>query len=253
MVAWCTSRSMSAAATIASPRISPQASKPRLLVIDDAAALVAARDQREEQVGGLALEREVADLVDDQQLVALQASELLVEGVALLGFFEAADPLLGGGERDAVAVLAGLDPERDREVALAGAGRADQADVGVLLDPCELREVHHQRSLGGRLGGEVEVLQGLVCREAGGAGAGPGAGGFAGEHLGLAQRLEELLVGPLLLACALGGRGQSLSDPRCLQRREQVGQPLADLAALAGVMRTARRSQSALAPRSPTT
>ena len=38
---------------------------------DHAAALVAARDQGEHQVGGLALEREVADLVDDQQLVAL--------------------------------------------------------------------------------------------------------------------------------------------------------------------------------------
>jgi hypothetical protein len=76
----------------------------------DAAALVAARDQGEEQVRGLAFEREVADFVDDQQLVALDAFEFLVEGVALLGFFESADPLLGGGERDAVAVLAGLDP-----------------------------------------------------------------------------------------------------------------------------------------------
>ena len=34
---------------------------------DDRAAFVAARDQREEQVRGLALEREVADLVDDEQ------------------------------------------------------------------------------------------------------------------------------------------------------------------------------------------
>jgi hypothetical protein len=33
MVAWCTSPSTSAAATIASPRISPQASNPRLLVM----------------------------------------------------------------------------------------------------------------------------------------------------------------------------------------------------------------------------
>jgi hypothetical protein len=33
---------------------------------DDGAALVAARDEREEEVGGLALERQVADLVDDR-------------------------------------------------------------------------------------------------------------------------------------------------------------------------------------------
>jgi hypothetical protein len=71
----------------------------------------------------LALEREVADLVDDQQLVALEPFEFLVEGVALLGFFEARDPLLGGGERDPVAALAGLDPQGDPEVSFAGPGR----------------------------------------------------------------------------------------------------------------------------------
>ena len=34
---------------------------------DDRAAFVAARDQGEEQVGGLAFQRQVADLVDDEQ------------------------------------------------------------------------------------------------------------------------------------------------------------------------------------------
>src|ERR671931_934836 len=41
----------------------------------DRASLVAAGDEREEEVGGLPLEREVADLVDDQEVVALQAAE----------------------------------------------------------------------------------------------------------------------------------------------------------------------------------
>jgi hypothetical protein len=95
---------------------------------DDRAAFVAARDEGEEQVGGLAFKREVADLVDDEQAVALQAPQLGVERVAMLGAFEAVDPLLGGGERDAVAGLAGLDRQRDRQVALARAGR-----VGVEL------------------------------------------------------------------------------------------------------------------------
>ena len=54
---------------------------------DDRASFVAAGDEREEEVGGLALEREVADLVDDQELVALQPPEFLVQGVSLLGFF----------------------------------------------------------------------------------------------------------------------------------------------------------------------
>ena len=62
--------------------------EPAIASDDDRAAFVAAGDQGEEEVRGLALEREVADLVDDQQLVALQPPELLVQRVALLGFFE---------------------------------------------------------------------------------------------------------------------------------------------------------------------
>src|SRR4051794_23286959 len=50
---------------------------------DDRAAFVAPGDEGEEQVRGLALEWEVADLVDDDQAVALDASEFVVEGVAV--------------------------------------------------------------------------------------------------------------------------------------------------------------------------
>ena len=76
----------------------------------------------------MAFERQVADLVDDDQGVALDAPQLVVERVAVLGGFEAVDPLLGGGEGDAVSVLAGFDGERGREVGLAGAGRPEEAD-----------------------------------------------------------------------------------------------------------------------------
>jgi hypothetical protein len=95
---------------------------------DDRAAFVAAGDQGEEQVGGLAFQRQVADLVDDQQAVALQAPQLAVERVAVLSLLEPVDPLLRGRERDPVAGLACLDRQRDRQVRLAGAGR-----VGVEL------------------------------------------------------------------------------------------------------------------------
>jgi hypothetical protein len=56
-----------------------------------------------------------------------------------------------------------------------------------------------------------------------------GAGGVAREHLGLEQRLEKLLVGPLLGAGALRRLLEPLQDARRLQLREQVGQPVADL------------------------
>ena len=75
---------MRAAATMASPRISPPGLEAAVAGDDDRAAFVAAGDQRDEQVGGLAFQRQVADLVDDQQPVAIQATEFVVEAVAVL-------------------------------------------------------------------------------------------------------------------------------------------------------------------------
>ncbi len=60
MVAWWTSRSIRAAATTASPRIAPLLLEAAVAGDDDRAPLAAARDEREEQVGGLAFEREIA-------------------------------------------------------------------------------------------------------------------------------------------------------------------------------------------------
>lgn len=82
---------------------------------DDRAAFVAAGDEGEEQVGRLAFERQIADLVDDDQAVAFDALEFVVQRVAVLGGLETVDPLLGGRERDAVPVLAGLDRQRGRQ------------------------------------------------------------------------------------------------------------------------------------------
>ncbi len=85
------------------------------------------------EVGRLAFERQVADLVDDQQVVALEAAQLGFELVAVLCLLEPRDPFLRGREGDAVAALAGFQAERDREVRLAGAGRPEEADVAALL------------------------------------------------------------------------------------------------------------------------
>lgn len=193
---------------------------------DDRAAFVAAGDEREEQVGGLAFEGQVADLVDDEQVVALEAAQLVVEGVAVLGGLEAVDPLLGGGERDAMAGLAGLDRQRDRQMGLPGPWGPEEADVHVLGGPGELGEVQDQRLLGGGLGGEVEVLQRLVRGERGVADAVARAGGVAGEDLGFQQRLEELLVGPALLARRGRGLLQAFQHPRGLELGQQERQAI---------------------------
>ena len=196
---------------------------------DHRAALVAAGDESEEQVGGLALERQVADLVDDDHVVALDPSELQLELVTVLRLLQARDPLLGGLKQDAVAALAGLQRERDRKMGLTRAGWAEQADVSVLLDPGELSKVVDERPLGGRLHLPVEVLERLQRRKAGGADALPGSGGLAGEDLGLEQGLEEALVGPALFAREPGCLLEALEDARSLQPLEQVGQPVSRL------------------------
>ena len=69
----------------------------------------------------------------------------------------------------------------------------------------------------------------VLIREAGRPHARAGAGGVAGEDLGLEQALEELLVGPLLGAGPLSGLLEPLEHARRLQLAEQVGQPLTDL------------------------
>jgi hypothetical protein len=113
-------------------------------------------------------------------------------------------------------------------VTFAGAGRPEKADVGVLLDPGELGQVHHERALGGRLRRPVEVLERLARRELRRAHARARAGGIAREHLGLEQHLEELLVGPGLVSGLGGRRLEPLEHARRLQLREEVGQPLAN-------------------------
>ena len=86
---------------------------------DDAGGLVAGGDELEEQVGGLGLERDVADLVDDQERVAAQAGDLGLEAAGAVGGGEPVGPGGGGGEQDAVPGLAGLDAQAGGEHGLA--------------------------------------------------------------------------------------------------------------------------------------
>jgi hypothetical protein len=95
----------------------------------------------EEQVRGLGFEGDVADLVDDEEWVAAEAAELVVETAGVVGGCEPVDPFGCGRERDAVAGLAGSDREADREVGLAGAGRAEEHDVVACCDEVEGAEV----------------------------------------------------------------------------------------------------------------
>jgi hypothetical protein len=80
------------------------------------------RDRAEHQVGGLGIEREIADLVDDGQQDGAEAAKVGLAGAMM--------PCLAGSATHAVAVRgydalggeAHADRQGDREVRLAGAG-----------------------------------------------------------------------------------------------------------------------------------
>jgi hypothetical protein len=76
---------------------------------DDRAACGAAGNEREQDIGGFTLDWEVADRVDGQRLLALQAFVVVGEGLrswASLG----GRPITGHDVHDSVAVLAGHPP-----------------------------------------------------------------------------------------------------------------------------------------------
>ena len=66
--AWCKRRSRIAVATTGSPKTLPPVADRLVRRQQDGAGLVAAADQLEEEMGGIDLERQIAKLVDDQQL-----------------------------------------------------------------------------------------------------------------------------------------------------------------------------------------
>lgn len=75
---------------------------------DDRAGLVAVGDELEEQAGGGGVQGQVADLVDDQQPVAVQSAQLGGQGAAVVGGGEPVQPAGGAVEQDRVAGFAAL-------------------------------------------------------------------------------------------------------------------------------------------------
>ena len=212
---------------------------------DQRGAFVARRDEAEHQVGGFGVERDVADFVDDQQRDERQPAQFGVEAVVAFGVGEPGDPFGRGGERDALAGEAGADRDGDREVGLAGAGRAEQDDVLAGVQEVELAEVLDDLALDRALEGEVELLERLAGGEARGLDAALAAVALARGDLGREQDLGEALIAPLLLARTLGELGQRARGGRRLQCPEQVRE-LGGLALMPG---SARRSERAGAAR----
>ena len=106
----------------------------------------------EEQVGRLGFEGDVADLIDDEQGVAAQAQEFLLESAAVVGLGQAGYPFGGGGEEHPVPGLTGADGDADSQMGLAGSGsEGDRLQQLRAVLPCEVRVVAETHPLFGRL------------------------------------------------------------------------------------------------------
>src|SRR5262249_15168341 len=136
----------------------------------------------------------------------------------------ASDRLGRGGEGDPLAGEAGADPERDRQMRLAGPRRAQEDDVVLRGEEIELAQVQDERLLDRALEAEVELLGRLAGGEAGLLDSALAAVRVSRCDLGRKKGLGEALVAPLLGAGALGRLGQRACRGRRFQRTEEVGE-----------------------------
>jgi hypothetical protein len=122
----------------------------------------------EEQGSAGGAERQIAKLVEDDEIgVGEPGGDLSWFALKLL-LFESVDEFDGGEEPDALAMmLDGLDADRGSEMRLARTGAADQDDIVRILQELASVELTRQRLID-LTAGEVEAGEVSIVREAGG-------------------------------------------------------------------------------------
>jgi site-specific DNA recombinase len=103
----------------------------------EAAVFVGGGHEAKQQLGAGGIQRREPDLIDDEQLVAEQPVDHPPDGVVGQPLVEGLDQLGGGEVAHSVPGGDGGVAERDQQVGLAGAGRADQTEVLGRADPLE--------------------------------------------------------------------------------------------------------------------
>lgn len=181
----------------------------------DRGPLVEVADESEELVGLVALDRLVADLVDDEEVAfpdAAQAESRVAVGALVV---EQGDEVAHFLEADGVALPDSVDPESRGEHCLPESRRAQEDEVGMGVHPGQLAQM---AQLGPGQAAlqfpDVELVQRLqVGREMGAGHVPPHVFPGAGDDFVVHDRVEEILVGHVLLLCLehevgeMAGRG----------------------------------------------
>ena len=134
---------------------------------------------------------------------------VLAQRPSIGGLGGAGDEVGGGGVVDAVAGLDGAVAEDRGEHRLANAGRADQQQIGLVLDEPQRREVLDQAAVQRGLGAEVELVERVAGGELGEAQSALEAALLDGVDFVGEQVVQELGVGGLV-ALGLLERGREL-------------------------------------------
>ena len=133
---------------------------------DDAGALVELAQEMEQQGSAGDAERQVAELVEDDEVGMGEARRDLPWLSLQLFLFKSVDEFDSGEEPDALAVLLdGLDADRGGKMRLPGAGAADEDDVVRIFQELAAMELSHKR-LVDLAAGEVEAREIAVVWEA---------------------------------------------------------------------------------------
>ena len=100
-----------------------------------AGPLVTIGEHLEEQLRAGAAEGQVSEFIADEQVGLVQLGQETIELVRLLGFLQSRDQIRGSEEAHALTQATGGQTQRDGQVGLARSHAADEAAIGVLVDP----------------------------------------------------------------------------------------------------------------------
>src|SRR5260370_28827226 len=78
---------------------------------------------------------DIDDVIKDQQVILVELGERAFEGELAACNLQALDEIARAHEQHAPSVLDEREPDGCREMALASAGRAEQQEIGALLEP----------------------------------------------------------------------------------------------------------------------
>jgi len=128
---------------------------------------VAAGAELKESLASRRSKGDKADLIKDNQLLALKLLLQPAQALLGLGLAEFIDESSSGVEPDLPALLASQKPQANGKVGLTGACVANSDDIFPGPDIFPLSEFQHPGLREGRNGRKVELVQGPEVREAG--------------------------------------------------------------------------------------